>query len=67
MGPLAMIAVAFVAFGLSVIWTAFVVFANVMSDADYRQREKPVAPFQGAWTLWVCWLVTAALAAGALS
>jgi hypothetical protein len=49
-----MLTLAVLAFGLSVIWTAFVVFANSMSDA-------PMAPYSGAWTLWVCWGVTGVL------
>jgi hypothetical protein len=45
---------AVLAFGLSMLWTAFVVFANSMSAA-------PGVPFKGAWTLGACWLVTAGL------
>jgi hypothetical protein len=49
-----MLTMAVLAFGLSVLWTAFVVFANGMSDA-------PTAPLKGGSTLLVCWLATAGL------
>lgn len=45
---------AIAALGWSFLWTCFVVFANMMSDA-------PTAPFVGRWSLWVCWVVTAGL------
>lgn len=49
-----MLTLAILAFGASVLWTAFVVFANGMSDA-------PTAAFSGTGTLWACWVVTAVL------
>ena len=52
-----MLTLAVLALGLSIFWTAFVVFANMMSDAVDRGS----APFVGALSLWVCWLVTAGL------
>jgi hypothetical protein len=51
-----MLTLAILAAGLSIIWTAFAVFANMMASPG-----RPGAPFVGALSLWVCWLVTAGL------
>jgi len=52
-----MLNLAILALGLSILWTAFVMFANMMSDAT----DRSMAPFVGEWSLWACWLVTAGL------
>jgi hypothetical protein len=49
-----MIVLAIIATIAAVLWTAFVVFANGMSDA-------PSVGFQGEWSIIGAWGVTAAL------
>ncbi len=39
---------------ISLAYGVLVLFANMMSDA-------PGMPFQGTWSLWVCWSATAGL------
>jgi hypothetical protein len=50
-----MLTLAVLALGLSLLWTVFEAFANMVA------RQPRQAPFYGTWSFWVCWLVTAAL------
>jgi hypothetical protein len=49
-----MLLLAIVALLVSIGWSIVVLFANSMSDA-------PSDGFQGAWTIWACFAVTALL------
>jgi hypothetical protein len=49
-----MLTVASLACALSVLWTAFIIFANGMSCA-------PSVPFTGMGSIAACWVVTAGL------
>jgi hypothetical protein len=49
-----MIVLAILATLASILWTAFTVFANGMSDS-------PGLPFQGGWSIAAAWAVTSAL------
>jgi hypothetical protein len=51
-----MLTLAMLAFGLSILWTVLVVFANLS-----RKMANPTGPWLGGWSLWGCWLVTAGL------
>jgi hypothetical protein len=63
-----MLTLAEFALALSVLWTGFVVFVNLMARAELRHPLKGGLsigliwrPFHGGWMLLVCWLVTAGL------
>jgi hypothetical protein len=51
-----MLTAAELAFGASALWTAAVVFSRLALNMPHYEPIDPVA-----WSLWVCWLVTAAL------
>jgi hypothetical protein len=52
-----MLLVAILACAVSVLWTAFIIFANSMSDG------RP-APFTGMSSICACWVLTAGLFLG---